>query len=929
MQHQLTEYPISIPYRALTLSFVRVPLGTQGPYLVAVMMLLDFRSLLDSATILGHTDFMDAIISAILNGDEDALRRQLQRGITPAALNRAYRMPNQVQYVCALGEMMTPLALAAGWGKPQCVALLLEAGATPGASRGERNEEHWKTIPLHWACSTDQVDCALLLLRAPGGAATVDAKLNGGLTPLGAVSLEGHVNSARLLIEHGCNVNEPRDSGASPLYGACQEGHVEMVRLLLSARANINQLRTASGGTPLFAAAGHARPAVIEVLLAARADVTPVAKDGESALSIARRAAGRRGANDARRCVALLEGHYSIEAVDVGDGPPAAALLPVSSAELVSLVRNQQCHRLRELLTNSSSSGSVVAPATLNTPAGKADDPHIEGVRIGGRTPLVAACMLNARFSLEVVTLLLDAKAGIDHRAADAGESFPLMAGLHKQPCVELLLERGANVAQRDREGYTPLLAACEWGLPKAAAALLAHGADPSHGRERGHTPLIAASIRGDAECVRHLLEAGADPTSPELFFEAGVPGRVPREGLDALGWANHLRQQPEAVGRGDYVAVARLLGAFDDFSSTARELEVLTEGELDALTGQVAAAPPQERYAVQQRLIAEYMERVQEARQKQRRADRELLMTLRREFESAPQAVGADKLRPTSLTPVLGGRARIHSLTKAASLNGQEGKIVAYNAGGNRRFGVQLKSGKMIGVLPANLTAVDRPRGWAKCTATSEEVCDALRTAFASIGQDRLVVVDWTPLAADPAIDPAHLHEMGLASKLLLDDPELSGGEPPPPRVYYVQRTAATESFFLTSRELMEAQDGNMAWQAGSCTMPWQVYLAVPGVPEVITPGADFSSEVAYIARLCSGLLATDLTCPICMEPFCAQDNPSQLPCAHFMCTGCMKQLYPVGQTGLKCPVCQRMHTTYQLFEMEGVPGGVAIGEE
>ena len=40
-----------------------------------------------------------------------------------------------------------------------------------------------------------------------------------------------------------------------------------------------------------------------------------------------------------------------------------------------------------------------------------------------------------------------------------------------------------------DGAAYSPLLAACEWGLDEAAAALLEHGADPHfEGEEAGYT---------------------------------------------------------------------------------------------------------------------------------------------------------------------------------------------------------------------------------------------------------------------------------------------------------------------------------------------------------------------------------------------------------------------------------------------------------
>ena len=895
---------------------------------------------------------MDSIIDAILQGDDDDLRRKLQRGVTAAVLNRAYPMQHMVQHVCTPGELLTPLALAAGWGKRSCVALLLEAGASPNASRGEGTKEHWKTIPLHWACANGQVDCAMLLLDAPGGSDTVDTKLRGGLTPLGMAALEGKLSVARLLIERGCNVNEPRESGASPLYGACQEGHAEIVRLLVAAKANIQQLRTHSGASPLFAAAGHGHPVCVEVLLSAKADMTTVAKDGMTALTIARNAVAHRRGSNPGKCVALLEEHARrleaqpasppifAAALDVTDSASAPEAYPVTPTELVELVRGTQKCRLGEVLTRAT--GCVVTPAILDLPAGTASDPPLpDGNRIGGRTPLVAACMLKSRFDLGVVSLLLDAKASVDQRAADASQLFPLMAGLHNQACVELLLERGADVEQADGAGYTPLLAACEWGLADAVRSLLAHGADPTaKGKEAGFTPLVAASMAGKPECVLLLLQAGVDPSSSKKCFKGGTPFPVPPGGLDALAWAKKGKEYTPSRLSGGYKAVIEMLSGFDDFLETAKDLGVLTESEVGALAERIAAAPPTERHELRRRLMDEHQADMRAASGRAARADMKLLEQQRIAFEADPRAVAVEQLRPSGAAPVLGGRGRIRGLTKAPALNGEVGSIVSFNADGRRRFGVRLKTGKVLAVLPANLVAVDQGAEWPRCTAPSKEVCDTLQTAFAAVGLTKLTVVDWTPLAADPAIDAANLHEMGLFSHFAGggsggggadggDEGRGDGGSAG--KVYYVQRTEATEGFFLTARELMEAPDGTMQLKmCGASTLPWLLYLGLPGSNGLLTPNGreEWCSNLAYIARFCSSSLATDITCAVCLESMSVRENPSQLPCAHFMCVRCIKKLYPVDRLGMVCPVCQRNHSTYTLVASEECPGGIVIAE-
>ena len=79
---------------------------------------------------------------------------------------------------------------------------------------------------------------------------------------------------------------------------------------------------------------------------------------------------------------------------------------------------------------------------------------------------------------------------------------------------------------------------------------------------------------------------------------------------------------------------------------------------------------------------------------------------------------------------------------------------------------------------------------------------------------------------------------------------------------------------------------------------------------------------------RFAANSLATELACAVCMESMSVADAPSQLPCAHFMCTVCMKKLFPIDKRGLKCPSCQREHRSWSFQRHEAAPGGVVIVE-
>jgi len=84
--------------------------------------------------------------------------------------------------------------------------------------------------------------------------------------------------------------------------------------------------------------------------------------------------------------------------------------------------------------------------------------------------------------------------------------------------------------------------------------------------------------------------------------------------------------------------------------------------------------------------------------------------------------------------------------------------------------------------------------------------VCAALRDAFSAAGLASVEVVDWTPLASDPELDPAHLTltltlALALALALTQEDPAhlhemgrhsyaIEGT-----RAYFVQHTGATDA--------------------------------------------------------------------------------------------------------------------------------------
>jgi uncharacterized protein len=129
------------------------------------------------------------------------------------------------------GDGFTPLHLAAFFGKPEAVTLLLARGAEVDA-RGRG----WMTgTPLHSAVSARHVDVVEILLAA---GADPNARQSGGWTPLHGAAHNGDVASVALLLTAAADPSAVNDDGASVLSLAEERGDaatIDAVRLVLEA----------------------------------------------------------------------------------------------------------------------------------------------------------------------------------------------------------------------------------------------------------------------------------------------------------------------------------------------------------------------------------------------------------------------------------------------------------------------------------------------------------------------------------------------------------------------------------------------------------------------------------------------------------------------------------------------------------------------
>jgi len=142
------------------------------------------------------------------------------------------------------------------------------------------SDEPDKVTPLVLAafCGFSGLAKHLIITHAPD----VNAEYGAGLSPLYAASLSGQVDSARVLLDHGADVNAKATgySDLTPFHCAVYQGHLDLTQFFLEQGANLN-VRDSTQETPLYSALDRGHPEIARVLLDHGADPN-VKRQGDS-----------------------------------------------------------------------------------------------------------------------------------------------------------------------------------------------------------------------------------------------------------------------------------------------------------------------------------------------------------------------------------------------------------------------------------------------------------------------------------------------------------------------------------------------------------------------------------------------------------------------------------------------------------------------
>ncbi|HNL55997.1 MAG TPA: ankyrin repeat domain-containing protein, partial [Turneriella sp.] len=143
-----------------------------------------------------------------------------------------------------------------------------------------------------------------------------------------------------------------------------------------------------------------------------------------------------------------------------------------------------------------------------------ADAPMIEYLRSRGAMNALASRKLVLAIradSIEVFNASLNDYADPNYTDKDLQTPLLIASAYGNYDMVKTLLERGAQVHARDKDGYSAAFYAAQENRVRILDELIRRKTDLVRKNNFGYTPLILAAAKGHVEAVRRLVEAGVD----------------------------------------------------------------------------------------------------------------------------------------------------------------------------------------------------------------------------------------------------------------------------------------------------------------------------------------------------------------------------------------------------------------------------------
>ena len=388
---------------------------------------------------------------ASVNGNADLIRRLLDAGVDPnasdpggeTALMTAARTgtPAALRVLLEGGAAVdarepefgqTALMIAVRENHEAAVQILLEAGASANAQTRKGPTPNFVPPCKGTGCGSEGVGINRGGLPDRGRRAEV----KGGMTPLLYAARDGNVSAARRLVDAGADLELGDANGIRPLLMSLLNNQLDVARLLLSKKANVNA-DDFWGRTPLWAAVEYRN-----------LDMNNNDQDSPTDNGVDR-------APILEMIKGLIAAGANVNARTRELPPSRRWLYSLNDVSWVDFTG--QTPFLRAALSGDT--------ATMRLLVERGADPNLP--TLAGTTPLMAAAGVNwvvaqtytesVQSRLEAVKLCLE--LGADVNATNSMGLTPLLGAVNRgsNDIIELLVQRGARLDIKDKEGRTPL----------------------------------------------------------------------------------------------------------------------------------------------------------------------------------------------------------------------------------------------------------------------------------------------------------------------------------------------------------------------------------------------------------------------------------------------------------------------------------------
>ncbi|XP_050430101.1 ankyrin repeat domain-containing protein 17 isoform X3 [Adelges cooleyi] len=345
-------------------------------------------------------------------------------------------------------------------------------------------------------------------------------------------------------ISYGINVDSQTESNHdTALTVACAGGHEELVKLLLVRGANIEH-RDKKGFTPLILAATGGFDKIVEILLNNAANMEAQSeRTKDTPLSLA--CSGGRY----EVCELLLQRGANKEHRNVSDYTPLSLAASGGYVNIIKLLLNNGAEINSRTGSKLGISPLMLAAMNGHTAAVKllldmGSDINAQ-IETNRNTALTLACFQGRH---EVVSLLLDRKANVEHRAKTGLTPLMEAASGGYVEVGRVLIDKGADVnanpvpSSRD----TALTIAADKGHVRFVELLLEKNAYVEVKNKKGNSPLWLAANGGHLGVIELLYKVGANIDSQDNRKVTCLMAAFRKGHVKVVKWmVNHVSQFP------------------------------------------------------------------------------------------------------------------------------------------------------------------------------------------------------------------------------------------------------------------------------------------------------------------------------------------------------------------------------------------------